>query len=285
MHLGGVFVLDGRALRDERPGTPTRRDPSARRSHGSIESRRTSGASSRCRSDSTARCGSTIPTSTSTTTSQVISLDECITHDGVGGDVDHAFTLCADLNAERLDRSRPLWEIWLVDGLDDGRVVALLKIHHALTDGVGAVELIAALFDLDEHAEEPSRPADRHPRPRRAAPAAPSALRAIVDATVDHLRDPVELARSTAGTAMSTPATVAQRVATVSTGVRDLLGPDAVAPPSALNQPVGAYRVILPIDLDFDGIDTIREAHGGSANDVALTLITGGLRAWLIDAR
>jgi len=282
MHLGGVFVLDGPALRDEHQ--ELRLD--AIRRH--VESRLD-------RVPAYLRRLESVPLGLHRPVwiddpdfdidnhVRVISLDECITHDGVGGDVDHAFTLCADLNAERLDRSRPLWEIWIVDGLDDDRVVTLLKVHHALSDGVGAVDLIAALFDLDEHGEGPAEMADPRPRPGRTTPAPPSALRTIAEATVDHLRDPVELARSTAATAMTTPAAVAQRVATVSNGLRDLLGPDAVAPPSALNQPVGAYRVILPVDLDFDGIGHIRDAHGGSANDVALTLISGGLRTWLLE--
>ncbi len=278
MHLGGVFVLDGPPLRDDN-------------GHLRLDEIRRHVASRLDRVPEYLRRLESVPLGLHRPVwipdpdfdidnhIRTMSLDDCMTHQGIGGDVDHAFTLCADLNAECLDRSRPLWEMWLVDGLDDGRVVALLKVHHALTDGVGAVELISALFDLDEHPDEP----DEQPtRPGRRAAAPPSAFRTIVDATIDHLRDPVELARSTADMAMRTPTAAVRRATTMSTGVRDLLGPGAVAPPSVLNQPVGAYRTILRVGLDLSGIDVIRNAHGGSANDVALALITGGLRSWLI---
>ena len=282
MHLGGVFVIDGPALRDDDHQLlldDIRRHVEARLDRVPAYLRRLE----------TVPLGLHRPVWIDDPDFDIerhvrtVSLDECVTHDGVGGDIDHALTLCADLNAERLDRSRPLWEVWLVDGLDDGRVVALLKVHHALTDGVGAIELIAALFDLDEHIGEATDVADRPRRPAPLTPDPPSSVRRLIDATVDHVRDPVELARSTADTAARTPAVIAERVTTVTTGLRDLLGPGAVAPASALNRPVGAFRVILPVALDFDGIGDIRSAHGGSANDVALTLITGGLRAWLIE--
>jgi WS/DGAT/MGAT family acyltransferase len=278
MHLGGVFVVDGAALRN---------DDGALR----LDDIRQHVASRLHRVPAYLRRLEDVPFGLHRPLwvddpdfdiddhVRAISLEECVIHDGVGGDLAHAYTLCADINAERLDRSRPLWEIWLVDGLDDGRVVMLLKIHHALTDGVGAVELIAALFDLDIAIDEA---AAGPPAARRVAPP-PSGLRTILEASIDHLRDPVELARSTAESALSAPAAVARSAATIADGLRDLVGPDAVAPTSALNQSVGQFRTIRPIPLDFAGINTIRDAHGGSANDVALTLIAGGLRSWLID--
>jgi WS/DGAT/MGAT family acyltransferase len=73
---------------------------------------------------------------------------------------------------------------------------------------------------------------------------------------------------------------VARRAGTIAAGLSDLLGPAAVAPQSTLNAPVGTFRTIVPVEFDFAGVDEIRAAHGGSANDVALTVIAGGLRAW-----
>jgi len=281
MHLGGVFVLDGDPLRDDSGRLrldELRRHVEARLPRVPAYLRRLEripfGIHRPVWVDD--------PDFDIEQHVRAISLDDCVVHDGVGGDLDHAFGLCADLNIERLDRNRPLWELWFVDGLDDGHVVALLKVHHALTDGVGAVELIAALFDLDAHGSSSDDVGTDAPE-RSADARIPSPARLLADASRDHLRDPVDLARATIGTAVRTPATIARRASVISGGLRDVLGPDAVAPPSTLNRPVGEFRTIAPIALDLDGIDAIRDAHGGTANDVALTVIAGGLRAWLVE--
>lgn len=274
MHLGGIFVLEGAALRDDEGNL--RLDDI--RNH--VESR-LARAPAYLRRLHDVPLGVHRPLWVDAADFDIahhvrsMSLTECVPHGGgVGGGLDHAVALCADLNAECLERTLPLWELWLIDGMNDGRVVMLQKVHHALTDGVGSVELATALFDFGPHIE-PAPPAAHTITPP------PSELRILTDASVEHLRDPVELVRTSVKAVVRTPSDMLRRVGSITTGLRGLLGPHTVAPASSLNQPVGPLRKIVSIEMEFDDINEIRTEHGGSANDVALTVIAGGLRAWL----
>ena len=184
--------------------------------------------------------------------------------------------LVADLNCERLERDRPLWELWIIEGLDDGRVALLQKVHHSLVDGIASVELAAALFDAEPRSE-PDRPG------YRPTSNPPSAVRAVADAWVEQLRDPIDLARRMTTSLTAAPGNVVAQTQSVVQGVFDMIGARALAPKSPLNQPVGPQRELAELGLPFDRIGHVRTAHGGTANDVALTVLAGGLRAWLLE--
>ncbi len=154
------------------------------------------------------------------------------------GGMEELFAECCELDMECLDRSRPLWELWLVDNLADGRVGVLHKVHHAVLDGAGFFDFISTLFDL-----EPLPGPDIPVRAPVAAP--PSGGRLLADAWAENLRDPVEVVRQAARTFASAPATIVNQVSEVVTAGFDALGAGGRAPDTSLNQMVGRHRQLV----------------------------------------
>jgi WS/DGAT/MGAT family acyltransferase len=190
--------------------------------------------------------------------------------------------LCAQLNAERLDRSRPLWEIWIIDGLATGDVGLLHKVHHALADGVSSVELVSALFDTGPNGTKPAPG-------RLAAHAAteahlPSRLGLLATAWSEQLTEPLDLLRRTAAIVTDSPGRLVRGVeelaGELAGEVGRVVGSDRIVRSSPLNRPIGRRREIASVTLPFDQIAEIRSAFEGSANDVALSVIAGGLGEW-----
>jgi diacylglycerol O-acyltransferase / wax synthase len=192
---------------------------------------------------------------------------------GTPADLAH---LCAQLNAERLDRSRPLWEIWIIDGLANGGVALLQKVHHALADGVSTVELASVLFDLEPH---PTPVAG--PRHSESVPHIPGRLNLLATAWSEQLTEPLDVLRRTVAITADSPGRIVRSVKEVATDVMRLLARDVFARSSPLNRPVGRRREIASTSLAFAEIEEIRLAFEGSANDVALAAIAGGMGAWL----
>ncbi len=177
----------------------------------------------------------------------------------------------ANLGRQRLDRSHPLWEIRLLTGLASGRVALVLKLHHVIADGLAAIQLMASLFDFDAEADDP--------------PAAPGPLEAQPrrwDLMTDNIAGKaVGVARAIG--ALRRPAAVWRSAALAGRGAWDAFAFAGRAPRSSLNQPVGGERRLAVSRFPLDEIKAIAHAHGGKVNDVFLTLVTGGLRALLID--
>ncbi|HSJ91945.1 MAG TPA: wax ester/triacylglycerol synthase family O-acyltransferase [Ilumatobacter sp.] len=187
------------------------------------------------------------------------------------GDDQDLLDLCATLYATPLDRAHPLWDLAFVDGLADGRVGIVERVHHALVDGVGGVELAAALFD-PEPGDAPERP-DRTIRP--VAP--PGAPRRLADAIAEQALDPLAVARS-AITAVRSPRRVAGQVTSAAAAARDLLGP---RPPRApFNQPPGTRRVLRAVPLPIADVRAIGSASGATVNDLVLLTIAGAFARW-----
>jgi diacylglycerol O-acyltransferase / wax synthase len=168
-----------------------------------------------------------------------------------------------------LDRRRPLWELWFLTGLRDGRVGVLLKLHHAVADGLAAVAIIGALFDRepDDTAPEPG-PAVVVPIPANrvlTADRLTEVLRSVRRAAI-RVAHPLELIRSARFAAL-----VARRY----------LGAKP-APRTSLNRPVRSGRRIRYLRLDLATVKQVAHVHGGTVNDVVLSLWAGGLRALLV---
>jgi diacylglycerol O-acyltransferase len=184
--------------------------------------------------------------------------------------------LAARIHSQRLDRTKPLWELWLVQGLDDGRFALISKTHHALVDGVAGVDLATVLFDLEPvppaipHEGEPWVP---QPEPSAAAMAARG------------IRGLVELPFSLAGRALraaTQPASTLHAARESVEGVAEVawaaLNP---APETPLNVPIGPHRRLVMIRSELSDFKEIKNAFGGTVNDVVLTVVAGGLRHWL----
>jgi len=192
------------------------------------------------------------------------------------GGRDELLATCSELNMEMLDRSRPLWELWFIDGLADGSVGMLQKIHHAVLDGVSSVEFITTVFDLgpDVNQERPIR---------LPVPPPPSGADLLADAWLERLRDPAGLMRDAGEMIRRTPGQAVTGVTEAVGSAAGILSPSARAPHTSLNRRVGRHRRLVSVDMDLTEVNEIRGSLGGSPNDVALAVLTGGLRTWFED--
>lgn len=172
-----------------------------------------------------------------------------------------------------LDRSRPLWEWWVVDGLDDDRIAIVEKLHHALIDGVSGVQLLSALTDLADFAPPADGPWIPGPRPTDA--------QLVADALGEQIREPWRL--TTAATHLVRAGRDGARrvVDTVETLAAAIRPAASVAASVSLNQPVGRRRRLRSIELSLAEVKSIAHAHDTKVNDVVLTVVSGGLRTLL----
>lgn len=183
--------------------------------------------------------------------------------------------LTAQLMAERLPRDRPLWQMVVVTGLRDGRTALITKTHHAMVDGVSAVDLGQVVLDPDP------RPAPRVIDDWIAAPE-PTDAELVAAAVGDLVRRPsslVDTVRLAANDAEATLSTVARRFTGVLAAARTAARP---APVSPLNAEIGARRRLAVARTDLDDYRRIRRVRGGTVNDVVLAVVGGALRFWLL---
>ena len=196
--------------------------------------------------------------------------------------------LVARIQPRPLDRTRPLWEVYVVEGLEDDRFALITKVHQALVDGVHAVDLAQVVLDESPDAAEPS--ADTW-RPTRE----PSPAELLTGAVVDVVRRPTQLvdtARAGIADLRSTAGKVAGAVGGLAAAARTAARP---APDSPLNVPIGEHRRFATVSTDLGDYRKVRDfhAHGGrrrhagagaqiAVHDVALATVTGGLRSWLL---
>jgi WS/DGAT/MGAT family acyltransferase len=174
--------------------------------------------------------------------------------------------------SQRLDRDKPLWELWVVEGLEGGRFAVLSKTHHALVDGVSGVDIASVLFDTQAEPEAPPDPGKRWlPTPP------PSRAQLFGEAIVERLSEPTEIARGIRA-ALRTPRRVALSAYESLVGVGAMawagLSP---APKSIYNQPIGPHRRFNWVRVSLDDVKAIKNEVGGTVNDVMLTIVTGAL--------
>jgi diacylglycerol O-acyltransferase / wax synthase len=183
--------------------------------------------------------------------------------------------LAARVFSQRLDRSKPLWEMWLVQGLERDRFALLTKTHHAAVDGIAGVDIGTVLFDL-EPVPAPS-PSEDGWQPHAAPTTAELIARGVTDAAVA----PVKLAER-ALDAVRHPEGAARRVVEALEGVGEVVGAFAdPAPDVPLNQPIGPHRRFTWSRSELATFKRIKDALGGTVNDVVLAVVTGALREWL----
>jgi diacylglycerol O-acyltransferase / wax synthase len=179
------------------------------------------------------------------------------------------------LFSQALDRSKPLWEIWLVQGMERNRFALINKTHHALVDGVSGVDIATVLFDLKPVPEQ----ADPEPRwiPRPAPSQASLAAEGIRELT----ETPFRLGRRALRAAMH-PQTTARRAAEALEALGEVAWNFAdPAPEVPLNVDIGSHRRFSWTRSSLDDFKRIKNALGGTVNDVVLTVVSGALRNWL----
>jgi WS/DGAT/MGAT family acyltransferase len=176
--------------------------------------------------------------------------------------------------SQQLDRSRPLWEIWVVQGLEDGHWALLAKTHHAMVDGVSGSDLLALIMDVSPEPVIPL-PVEWSPKP------APSAVRLASEASIGLLTSPYEQVQAFRSAA-AVPLQALIQLREVVQGLSTLLGLVRRTPPSSLNGPVGPHRRYAWASTSVSDIKAVRRKLGGTFNDVVLTAITNGFRELLL---
>ncbi|WP_300008049.1 wax ester/triacylglycerol synthase family O-acyltransferase [Pseudonocardia sp.] len=183
--------------------------------------------------------------------------------------------LVGRLLSRRLDRARPLWEIYLVEGLADGRLAVVTKTHHAMVDGLASMDVGSVLLDLTP--EPRDTPADEWAPARE-----PWAVELAASAVLESLRRPaavVEVTGRILGDVGSAVSALGRTVDAVFDTGRTAAGTRPVHP---LNAATGTQRRYGTARLPLSGHRAVRKAHGGTVNDVVLAVVAGALRHWMI---
>ncbi len=189
-----------------------------------------------------------------------------------GGDTELR-KLVGRVMSQALDRSKPLWEIWVVEGLDDGHWALLSKTHHAMVDGVSGTDLLAVVMDISPDQPQPPAPAWT-PGPM------PSGTMMALQASVDMLRSPYEQLQNLRNAA-TVPLQALSQFRSIVRGLTTMSGMVRRTPSSSLNGPLGSHRRYGWASASVGEIKTIRKQIGGTFNDVVLAAITNGFRALL----
>ena len=193
------------------------------------------------------------------------------------GEPEQLRSLTARIFSQQLDRSKPLWEMWLIEGLKDDRFALISKTHHSLIDGIAGIDLATVLFDLSpdpppiKHSGRAWRP---HPEP-----GTPELVAAGLKGAV---RAGIELAEG-ALDALAHPDRALARSREAAEGIGEIvwagLNP---APETPLNVPIGPHRRFMGIGSRLDDFKLVKNAFGGTVNDVVLAVVAGALREFLI---
>ena len=187
------------------------------------------------------------------------------------GDEPAVLTLCTELNAPPLDRARPLWQIWLLTGLASGRSGLLIRLHHAVADGLAAVAMMEALFPPDPTSATPDVSTGRRQRK-------PSTRELLADS----LHRQVSATANVLGQMRHPPDTIA-RIEALARSARELARARQ-APRVSINVPVSGHHRLMLVRADLDRVRKAAHAHGGTVNDVVLSAVAGGAQR-LLDAR
>ncbi|MDQ6935555.1 MAG: wax ester/triacylglycerol synthase family O-acyltransferase [Actinomycetota bacterium] len=190
------------------------------------------------------------------------------------GSIDQLRELAARIMSRKLDPQRPMWEVYFIEGLEQGRVALLSKSHQVLVDGVSTVDLGQVLLDVD-----PGRrdlvPDDWTPHPE------PTQTRLVASALTDsalHPRTALGTIRSNVEAASRSAGVVVGRAGTVAAALSNRLA----APESPFNFEPSRQRRLVLVRTSLRDYRRIRRVHGGTVNDVILATLTSALRAWLM---
>ncbi len=179
--------------------------------------------------------------------------------------------------SQRLDRSKPLWELWIVQGLERGRFALISKTHHALVDGVAGVDIATVLFDLSPVPAEPPEDDGWTPQPE------PSDAELVAEGIKGLVRTPIGLAGRAIGAAQRPGRTLGQaREAAEGVGEVVWAGLNP-APDVPLNVEIGPHRRVWWVQSRLADFKEIKDALGGTVNDAVLAVVAGALGRWLRD--
>jgi WS/DGAT/MGAT family acyltransferase len=206
--------------------------------------------------------------------------------------------LAGRLFSQRLDRSKPLWEIWLVQRLAGGRFALIAKTHHALVDGISGVDITTVLFDSDPESAVTARPGSTpegwlghaagragsgqvSAEPWTARPL-PGEAKLLGEALLERATQPVEMARGARGLVGAPQKALSQiKGSLTNISATTLAGINAPAPESPFNVEIGPHRRYTFLDADLAQFKAIKDALGGTLNDVVLASVSLALGRYL----
>lgn len=190
------------------------------------------------------------------------------------GSHDQLRELVSRVMSRRLDRSRPLWEVYLVEGLEGGRFAVFSKAHQVLVDGVDTLDLGQLI--LDDNAEPPEFTRDEWSPERR-----PNAVSLVAGAVGDTLRSPAQAIETVKGGVAGVQGGVL-RVRGAAEAVTTLIASGRGTADGPLTGTLSEQRRFAMVETDLEDYRRVRGMHGGTVNDVVLTVIAGALRTWLM---
>jgi diacylglycerol O-acyltransferase len=192
------------------------------------------------------------------------------------GSEDQLLRLAARIFSQQLDRSKPLWEMWMVEGLRDGGFALITKTHHSLIDGIAGVDIAQVIFDLGPvpmevpHPDEPWQPTPE-----------PSAAEVLATGALGFLRTGARTAAAAVSLA-ARPGHALRSARVALEGIGEVawagLNP---APETPLNVEIGPHRRFCVVRNDLADFKAVKNAFGGTVNDVVLAVVSGALREWL----
>jgi diacylglycerol O-acyltransferase len=190
------------------------------------------------------------------------------------GGEDQLRILVGRVMSQQLDRAKPLWEMWVAEGMDEDRWALVSKVHHCMVDGVAGTDLLTVILDQERDPEMLS-PDSWHPE------RAPSDIQLLADALVERTVSPYEIFRA----ARSTLRAPRQFAGLLEDTARSLVGMRGLVrrtPPSSLNGPIGPHRRWSWARSQLSDVKVVRSALGGTVNDVVLACIANGFRQLLL---
>ncbi len=194
--------------------------------------------------------------------------------DAPGGDAELE-ELAGRLLSQVMDRGKPLWDIHVVDGLTRGRGALILRVHHALADGIGGAALVKMILDpTPEGVAAPGKRPRRTPLAPAAPPSAAAAIASGLRASLEHLIDAEAAALEIAHSVLSEPGTLEALVGLLP----ELLGAVERLP---FNKPCSGDRKFCWTEVDFSEVQAIRAVVGGSVNDVVLTVLVRAISRYV----
>ena len=198
------------------------------------------------------------------------------------GGPEEVATLVARIHERPLDRTRPLWEMYIIEGLAGGKVASYTKLHHAAIDGISGAEILTILLDPSPEGRDVPPPGPRE------FDEIPGPLALLRRTAVNTLRSPAKAVRMGYELIRSIPALrplqALPALVGIGTGREEVLSrPSLIAPHTVFNEPLSAHRRWAYGDIEFARVKAVKDAFGTTVNDVVLTITAGAVRRWLVD--
>lgn len=189
------------------------------------------------------------------------------------GDDHQLKRLCARIMSQALDRGKPLWETWIVEGLEGGRMAMISKVHHCMIDGISGVDLLSVLMSPTAEPPEGETPVPWTPRP------VPNSAVLLRDELVERLKTPARVLSRL----LRNPGAVFTDIREGLSAISESIGSGArIASATPFNQPIGPHRQFDWLSMDVSALQEVRHRLGGSFNDVVLAIVAGAVRRFLL---